>query len=223
MNTEKLNLYVRDNRIENAAEIILNIHNLEYNFNTLEYLKNLLNNLKFHSYSNSIMVIRELEVKISQFEERKAALEEQVHKENGDINIEELQELIIRKNVYGETLNKEEQQQINIGIDTLMYRLTNNILKDDLEKAIEEKILEDYMEPIFNTYQEVLHGNIELSLSEEEELLAQSYKNYKSVYSKTENNDIPKLKKENNGLASIVIILEMVSIAGLLALILSIA
>lgn len=142
-------------------------------------------------------------------------------------DINRLKSLLIQRDVYGEDLNAEDlayiTQSIAFLIGSMMERAENGALYSD-----EEQTLEDYMADIVNKYNAIEAGTMDADeLSETDKALASEYiENMDKIKALGLRNKPKMLEKKDNeknsGVAIGLILVEIVVIALLVALFLSI-
>ena len=145
-----------------------------------------------------------------------------------EFNIERLKNLIIQKQVYEAELNADELGYIAQSIAFLIGSMMERAERGELQTE-EEITLEDYMHDIVDKYEAIEEGRMnEDELSETDKQLAAKYLENKEKIRALGLQNKPKmleLRDGNNksGVAAVIILLEMLAIAGFVLLFLSIA
>ena len=145
-----------------------------------------------------------------------------------EFNIERLKNLIIQKQVYEAELNADELGYIAQSIAFLIGSMMERAERGELQSE-EEVTLEDYMHDIVDKYEAIEEGRMnEDELSETDKQLAAKYLENKEKIRALGLQNKPKmleLRDGNNksGVAAVIILLEMLAIAGFVLLFLSIA
>ncbi len=148
--------------------------------------------------------------------------EEQLDSPNFSFSLKELQDLIVKKSEMDMELTENELGYIAYGIRFLIDTMVDRAEKNQCE-VLEDYVLEDYMKPILEVYEEIEKGyRSNLDLSEFDKALAKDYIDNKEKIVTMDLIKKPKMleysfqakdETKASGITTVILVLEIILIA----------
>lgn len=220
-------------RIYRVVDAIIKFTTNQENKRLMQVLIKPIERINEHTNDNYGRLLGELDeaddkTEIFDFSAIQAKIEEsepiEITRSNFDKN--RLRELIVRRDVYEENLSAEELAYISTSIRYLIDTMIERIQTSQGQNIEEQNILDEYMEPLVNIAEAIEEGRINSNeLSDGDKTLVHAYKEKQTQVESLglkKKSTIIKLKYDPEslkatGIATIVILLELISI-GMLVL-----